>query len=93
MKSQKMPLIVRKKYRKKNNSAVAGKISLKTSPSLRAEIDAIARENRVSINHLCCCGLRFFLKHYRLTGDVFMFESEVSAPRPGRKRMIHHVEE
>ena len=93
MKSQKVPLVVRKKYRKKNNCAVAGKVSLKTSPSMRAEIDAIARKNRVSINHLCCCGLRFFLTHYRLVGDLDMFQDAANPPRAGRKRVIHHVEE
>jgi hypothetical protein len=92
MKKQKVQLTERKKRKRKNESAIGGKLSLKTSPSVRAEIDEIAKRERVSINFFCVSGIKWFLKQYRQTGDMFLFGESENAPRAGRKRTILTVE-
>lgn len=94
-KKENVLLTIRKKgkYRRKDSIAVEGKLSLKVTPEMRQELDSIATSNRISVNFLCACAFKYFLQQYRMTGEIFAYEEQQNAPRPGRKRIIHEVEE
>jgi hypothetical protein len=86
-------LKIRKRYKKKNNSAIAGKVSLKVSVLMRKRIDEIAALERLSVNFLCGYGLEWFLREYEKSGSLLEIGDSLQIPRPGRKRQIHEVDE
>ncbi len=83
----------KKKYRKKNHSAIGGRLTLKVSPEQRALIDSICRKERLSLNFFCGYGLTFFLRQYQACGNLFDLAGPAEMTRPGRKRRIHEIEE
>lgn len=60
----------------RKEASFSGKFALRMSPYLHEQVDAIAKEQKVSVNHLICEAVAYYIgkeKHQKLLPDVSVY--------------------